>query len=205
MFGVTPDIVCLAKALGGGVPCGAIGGTARGDVGDRRRPLRPGRHVQRQPADDGGGAGDAHRGAHRPTPTRRLDAPVADDVDGAMQALHRPACPATGTAFGAKGCLVFNRDAGASTTASSSRWTASLSHLPLARPAQRRRVPAAVGQERAVDDLGPAHRRRRRPVRATTSSGSWKRRRHSRSVSHIKPTTPTPERLSRWHRCVTKV
>ncbi len=26
--GVTPDLVCLAKALGGGVPCGAIGGTA---------------------------------------------------------------------------------------------------------------------------------------------------------------------------------
>jgi glutamate-1-semialdehyde 2,1-aminomutase len=26
-FGVVPDIVCLAKALGGGVPCGAIGGT----------------------------------------------------------------------------------------------------------------------------------------------------------------------------------
>ena len=26
-FGVTPDIVCLAKALGGGIPCGAIGGT----------------------------------------------------------------------------------------------------------------------------------------------------------------------------------
>ena len=27
LFGVTPDIVCLAKALGGGLPCGAIGGT----------------------------------------------------------------------------------------------------------------------------------------------------------------------------------
>ncbi len=27
MSGVTPDIVCLAKALGGGLPCGAIGGT----------------------------------------------------------------------------------------------------------------------------------------------------------------------------------
>ncbi|HZB04937.1 MAG TPA: aspartate aminotransferase family protein [Actinomycetota bacterium] len=26
-FGVSPDLVCLAKALGGGVPCGAIGGT----------------------------------------------------------------------------------------------------------------------------------------------------------------------------------
>lgn len=28
LSGVTPDIVCLAKALGGGVPCGAIGGSA---------------------------------------------------------------------------------------------------------------------------------------------------------------------------------
>ncbi len=27
LYGVTPDIICLAKALGGGVPCGAIGGT----------------------------------------------------------------------------------------------------------------------------------------------------------------------------------
>jgi glutamate-1-semialdehyde 2,1-aminomutase len=27
LLGVIPDIVCLAKALGGGVPCGAIGGT----------------------------------------------------------------------------------------------------------------------------------------------------------------------------------
>jgi glutamate-1-semialdehyde 2,1-aminomutase len=27
LFGVTPDIVCLAKAIGGGTPCGAIGGT----------------------------------------------------------------------------------------------------------------------------------------------------------------------------------
>jgi glutamate-1-semialdehyde 2,1-aminomutase len=26
-YGVTPDIVCLAKAMGGGLPCGAIGGT----------------------------------------------------------------------------------------------------------------------------------------------------------------------------------
>ncbi|HEX6331192.1 MAG TPA: aspartate aminotransferase family protein [Actinomycetota bacterium] len=26
-FGVTPDLICLAKAIGGGVPCGAIGST----------------------------------------------------------------------------------------------------------------------------------------------------------------------------------
>jgi glutamate-1-semialdehyde 2,1-aminomutase len=28
LFGVTPDLVCLAKAIGGGLPCGAIGGTS---------------------------------------------------------------------------------------------------------------------------------------------------------------------------------
>ncbi len=28
LFGVRPDIICLAKALGGGLPCGAVGGTA---------------------------------------------------------------------------------------------------------------------------------------------------------------------------------
>ena len=27
LLGVTPDLVCLAKAMGGGIPCGAIGGT----------------------------------------------------------------------------------------------------------------------------------------------------------------------------------
>ena len=27
VFGVTPDIICLAKAIGGGLPCGAIGAT----------------------------------------------------------------------------------------------------------------------------------------------------------------------------------
>jgi glutamate-1-semialdehyde 2,1-aminomutase len=27
LYGVTPDIVCLAKALGGGIACGAVGGT----------------------------------------------------------------------------------------------------------------------------------------------------------------------------------
>lgn len=38
LFGVTPDIICLAKALGGGVPCGAVGGTTEvmSAIGDGR-------------------------------------------------------------------------------------------------------------------------------------------------------------------------
>ena len=62
--GVVPDMVCLAKALGGGIAVAAIGGTDDGDVGDRRRPLRAGRHVQRQPAGDGRHPRHAHRRAH---------------------------------------------------------------------------------------------------------------------------------------------
>ena len=42
----------------------------RGDVGDRRRPLRTSRHVQRQPVGDGGHPRDAHRRAHPRRPTR---------------------------------------------------------------------------------------------------------------------------------------
>jgi len=38
LFGVTPDVICLAKALGGGVPCGAIGGSdaVMGAIADGR-------------------------------------------------------------------------------------------------------------------------------------------------------------------------
>jgi len=38
LYGVQPDIVCLAKALGGGLPCGAVGGTAEvmAAITDRR-------------------------------------------------------------------------------------------------------------------------------------------------------------------------
>ena len=62
-LGVTPDIICLAKALGGGLPVAAIGGTDE-VMGDRRRPLRAGRHLQRQPAVDGRRPGHPARGAH---------------------------------------------------------------------------------------------------------------------------------------------
>ncbi len=49
-FGVQPDMVTLAKALGGGLPSGAIGGTDEVmEVVENGKRL-PGRNVQRQPA-----------------------------------------------------------------------------------------------------------------------------------------------------------
>ena len=59
-----PDLVAFAKALGAGLPCGAIGGTEEAMrmviAGDDRA----GGHVQRQPAHDGGREGEPHRGPH---------------------------------------------------------------------------------------------------------------------------------------------
>ena len=83
-FGVTPDMVTLAKASCGGLPGGAIGMTeelARGRRGRHRAPVRD---VQRQPAGDGGRAGDAHRGPDR----RGLRA---------ARAHQRPRCAAAAT------------------------------------------------------------------------------------------------------------
>ena len=110
--GVTPDIICLAKAIGGGVAIAAIGGSAEVMEHVARQRLRDGGHVQRQPAGHRGLPGHADRGGH----PRGVPA-------------HRPACgsrrwpassgrsPGTGlpahvVAVGAKGCVVFSARAG---------------------------------------------------------------------------------------------
>ena len=61
-FGITPDLTCFGKIIGGGLPVGAFGGR-RGHHGLPRaaRPGLSGRHAERQSAGDGGG----HRGAGR--------------------------------------------------------------------------------------------------------------------------------------------
>ncbi len=55
-YGVEPDLTCLGKIIGGGMPVGAFGGAPGGDGRTGAdRPGLPGGHALRQPYRDGGG------------------------------------------------------------------------------------------------------------------------------------------------------
>ena len=89
-FGVTPDMVTLAKTLGGGLPAGAIGGTEEAMSVGRGRVRLPGRHLQRKPARDGGRprepARDPHpRGLRAPRRAQRPDRGRLPGRDRALQ------------------------------------------------------------------------------------------------------------------------
>ena len=63
-FGVKPDMVTLAKALGGGLPSGAIGGTEEVfEVVENGSVYQVGTY-NGNPLCDGGRAGEPARGAH---------------------------------------------------------------------------------------------------------------------------------------------
>jgi glutamate-1-semialdehyde 2,1-aminomutase len=80
-----PDIVCLAKALGGGVPCGAIGGNA--EVMDARATLRE---------------------VLAPAAYAHFDDLRDELAAGARRSLERHHVPGYVSAFGAKGAVVFS-------------------------------------------------------------------------------------------------
>ncbi len=67
IYGITPDLTCLGKVIGGGLPVGAFGGRAEiMDAPGARRTGVSSRHTFGQPAGHGGRAGAAPRaGAHR--------------------------------------------------------------------------------------------------------------------------------------------
>ena len=94
-FGVTPDLVTLAKALGGGLPAGAIGGTAEvmSVVEDGIR--LPGGHLQREPAHDGGDPGEPPRGPHARTRTPGSTRSTPACWPAARACSTSTACPAT--------------------------------------------------------------------------------------------------------------
>lgn len=107
LFGVTPDIVCLAKVLGGGVPCGAIGGTHEvmsaitdgrydqvGTFNGNPLTMAAARAMLTEVLTD-----DAYRQAATRSQTM---------FERGMASLARHGVPAYGYAFAFKGSLVFN-------------------------------------------------------------------------------------------------
>ena len=106
LFGVTPDLICLAKAMGGGVPCGAIGGTLEvmdlivegeyeqvGTFNGNPLTMAASKAVLTEILDD-----DAYRS---------IDLVREHMVTGVDELIAEYGLDAYTTAFGAKGCVTF--------------------------------------------------------------------------------------------------
>jgi glutamate-1-semialdehyde 2,1-aminomutase len=107
LSGVTPDLVCLAKALGGGVPCGAVGGTEEvmrlivdgeyeqvGTFNGNPLTMAAARTQLTEVLDDAAYS--------------RIDALRERMVTGAERLLDEFGLPGHAVAVGAKGCITFS-------------------------------------------------------------------------------------------------
>jgi glutamate-1-semialdehyde 2,1-aminomutase len=107
--GVTPDIVCLAKAMGGGLPCGAIGGTAA--VMDA---IETGTYEQVGTFNGNPLTMAAARATLteilKPEAYAHLDALAARMRTGALDVLARHGIAGHVSDLGAKGCVVFRAE-----------------------------------------------------------------------------------------------
>ncbi len=107
LAGVTPDIVCLAKALGGGLPCGAIGGTY-----EVMSAIADGRYDQVGTFNGNpltmAAALATLTEVLTPAAYTRFDQLGDEMMRGALAACAAHGLAAYGHRFGAKGCLVFH-------------------------------------------------------------------------------------------------
>ncbi|MCU1360438.1 MAG: aspartate aminotransferase family protein [Ilumatobacteraceae bacterium] len=107
LFGVQPDIVCLAKALGGGVPCGAIGGSA-----EVMQAIVDGRYDQVGTFNGNPLTMAAARAVLTevltPESYVRAEAIGKRMLAGSIQALAANGQPSYGAVFGFKGSVVFH-------------------------------------------------------------------------------------------------
>jgi glutamate-1-semialdehyde 2,1-aminomutase len=107
LLGVTPDIVCLAKAMGGGLPCGAIGATE-----DVMRLVAEGEYEQVGTFN----GNPLTMAASRASLTEILDQDAYRHLDslrqrivaGAEGVIEEHGLPAHVVAVGAKGCITFS-------------------------------------------------------------------------------------------------
>jgi glutamate-1-semialdehyde 2,1-aminomutase len=106
-FGVTPDIVCLAKAIGGGLPCGAIGATE-----DLFGPVVRGEYDMAGTFNGNPLTMAASRAALTEVLTRdvypHFDSIHALLADGCGAAIERHGLPAYVTGLGAKGSVIYS-------------------------------------------------------------------------------------------------
>jgi glutamate-1-semialdehyde 2,1-aminomutase len=106
-FGVVPDIVCLAKALGGGVPCGAIGGTA-----EVMEAITDGRYEQVGTFNGNpltmAAAKAVLLDVLTPAAYRHFDELRGELSERAHHVLGRHRLPGYVSAYGAKGAIVFS-------------------------------------------------------------------------------------------------
>ena len=158
---VQPDLITLAKSLGGGVAVAAIGGTA--EVMD---------HVAT------GGyemVGTFNGNPLAMAATRAMLTEVATSeayekieklrqraASGIRASHHDNGLTAHVVTAGAKGCVVFSAEPVRNYRGLPRRGR-QVQPRALALPAQRRGLPAALGQDRAVADLGAARRGGHRP------------------------------------------
>ena len=109
-FGVTPDIVTLAKALGGGLPSGAIGGNEEVMSSIEDGTVYQVGTLQRQPAEHGRRTREPARG-HDARGIRRTSSTSTTGCTRACGAIiERHGFPAHVVGLGAKGCVVFSPD-----------------------------------------------------------------------------------------------
>ena len=117
LFGVVPDIVCLAKALGGGVPCGAVGGTV-----EVMQVIADGTYEQVGTFNGNPLTMAAAKAllldVLTPAAYRHLDDLRGDFVERIDHTLRSHHIPGYVNAYGAKGAVVFSPAASATTATS---------------------------------------------------------------------------------------
>jgi glutamate-1-semialdehyde 2,1-aminomutase len=107
VFGVTPDVICLAKAIGGGTPCAAIGATE-----DLYRPVVDGEYDMAGTFNGNPLVMAASRAALTEVLTRDAYAQL-DEVhkvlaEGCGAVIERYRLPAYVTGIGAKGSVIYS-------------------------------------------------------------------------------------------------